>query len=124
LIDTSVLIAHFRGSLALQGLVRDYDSVYISAITLYELEYRASRTGRTSDFARLQQAFGPAVLAVGRTEAELAAQMNGALARQNQQVGPQDALIAGTALQRGLDLLTLDVREFRRVPSLSVVTPP
>lgn len=124
LIDTSVLIAHLRGRLALQELVRDYDGVYISAITLYELEYGANRAGRASDLARLQFAFGPTVLALGRAEAGRAAQMNGDLARKNQQIGPQDALIAGTALQRGLELLTLNVTEFRRVPGLSVVTPP
>jgi len=124
LIDTSILIAHLRGRLSLQELVRDYDDVYVSTITLYELEYGASRAGRASDFARLQLAFQPNVLAVGRAEAEQAAQMNGALARKNQQIGPRDALIAGTALQRGLELLTLNLNEFGRVPNLSVVAPP
>jgi tRNA(fMet)-specific endonuclease VapC len=124
LVDTSILIAHLRGRLALQELVRDYDGIYISAITLYELEYGASRAGRTSDLVRLQLAFGPTVLTLGHAEAQRAAQMNGTLARKNQQIGPRDAFIAGTALQRGLELLTLNVAEFRRVPGLSVVTPP
>lgn len=123
LIDTSVLIAHLRGRLSLQELLHGYGSIYVSAITLYELEYGAIKAGRASDFARLAQALQPAVLAVGHLEAEQAAQLNGRLARKNQQIGPRDALIAGTALRWGLDLLTLNVNEFKRVPNLNVIAP-
>jgi len=123
LIDTSVLIAHLRGRLSLQEVLRRYESIHVSSITLYELEYGAVKAGRASDFARLAQALQPTVLAVGRLEAERAAHLNGTLARKNQQIGPRDALIAGTALQWGLDLLTLNVDEFKRVPHLSVATP-
>lgn len=123
LIDTSVLIAHLRGRLLLQELLHGYESIYVSAITLYELEYGAIKARRASDFARLAQALQPTVLAVGRLEAEQAAHLNGTLARKNQQIGPRDALIAGTALQWGLDLLTLNVSEFKRVPNLNVIAP-
>lgn len=123
LIDTSVLIAHLRGRLSLQELLHDYDSIYVSAITLYELEYGAIKAGRASDFAQLARALQPSVLAVGRLEAERAAHLNGTLARKNQQIGPRDALIAGTALHWGLDLLTLNVQEFKRVLNLRMVTP-
>lgn len=124
LLDTSILIAHFRGRISLQELIRDYERIYVSAITLYELEYGASKAGRASDFSHLREVFRPIVLAVGRAEAERAAQMNGALARRNRQIGPRDALIAGTALQWDLELLTLNAKEFARVSGLSVVTPP
>lgn len=123
LIDTSVLIAHLRGRLKVQELIRDYEDLSISVITLYELEYGASKAGRFSDFSQLEQVFRPAVLRVGRAEAERAARVNGTLARKNQQIGPRDALIAGTALERGLALLTLNVHEFRRIPSLDLVAP-
>ncbi|MCX8104012.1 MAG: type II toxin-antitoxin system VapC family toxin [Candidatus Bipolaricaulota bacterium] len=123
LIDTSALIAHLRGRLSLQELLRDYESIYVSAITLYELEYGAIRAGRASDFAQLARVLQPAVLAVGRLEAERAAHLNGKLARKNRQIGPRDALIAGTALQWGLDLLTLNASEFQRVPNLNVIVP-
>jgi tRNA(fMet)-specific endonuclease VapC len=123
LIDTSALIAHLRGRLSLVELVQSYENIYVSAITLYELEYGAVRAGRASDFARLAQVLQPTLLAVGRSEAERAAQLNGRLAQRNQQIGPRDALIAGTALHWGLDLLTLNVNEFKRVPHLGVVAP-
>ncbi len=124
LIDTSALIAHLRGKLSLQEFLHGYESIYVSAITLYELEYGAIKAGRVSDFARLAQALQPTVLGVGRLEAEQAAQLNGTLARKNQQIGPRDALIAGTALHWELDLLTLNVNEFKRVPNLNVIAPP
>lgn len=123
LIDTSVLIAHLRGRLSLPELLHDYESISVSAITLYELEYGAMKAGRASDFAQLARALQPTVLAVGRLEAERAAHLNGALARKNQQIGPRDALIAGTALHWGLDLLTLNVNEFKRVLGLNVIAP-
>jgi tRNA(fMet)-specific endonuclease VapC len=83
LIDTSILIAHLRGRLSIHELVRGYESIYISAVALYELEFGARRAGRASDFARLQLAFGPMILALGYDEAEQAAHMNGSLVRQN-----------------------------------------
>ncbi|MCI0439016.1 MAG: type II toxin-antitoxin system VapC family toxin [Chloroflexi bacterium] len=123
LIDTSILIAHFRGRLSLEELANDLDSLFISAVTVYELEYGASKAGRASDFARIERAFRPMILEFGQSEAEQAARINGSLARTNQQIGPYDALIAGTALQHGLELMTLNVNEFRRVPGLAVVSP-
>lgn len=83
---------HWR--ISLEALIRDSDNAYVSAITLYELEYGA----RASDFARIERAFRPTVLPLGRAEAEQAAKMNGALACKNQQIGPLDAPIAGAAL--------------------------
>lgn len=62
LIDTSILIAHLRGRLSLQELVQDYDRVYISVVTLYELEYGAAKAGRISDFHRFQPLIQPIVL--------------------------------------------------------------
>ena len=121
LIDTSILIAHLRGRLSLQELVQDCDRVYISVVTLYELEYGAARAGRISDFHRFQPLIQPIVLPLTYADAERSARMNGALARKNQQIGPNDALIAGTALQHGLALLTLNVREFSRVSNLNVI---
>jgi len=123
LIDTSALIAHLRGRLALQDLLGGYEEIYISSITLYELEYGATKAGRASDFDRLAHALRPAVLEVGHSEAQRAARVNGELARQNRQIGPRDALIAGTALERDLCLLTLNLVEFQRVPGLRLVGP-
>ena len=127
LIDTSVLIAHFRGRLpqeALRSAILEHDSVYVSALTLYELEYGAIRAGRASDFAKIERDLRPLVLPVGREVAERAANLNGALARENQQIRPRDALIAATALEKDLALFTLNIGEFQRVPGLQLLPSP
>ena len=123
LVDSSALIAHLRGRLPLQELTQEYDSIYISVVTLYEIEYGAVRAGRTSDFERIQSILSPMVLPLEAEDAEMAAFLNGSLARRNRRIGPADALIAGTAVRYGLTVLTLNTDEFRRIPNLVVVDP-
>jgi len=123
LIDTSALVAHFRGQARIDGIVGRYPAVYVSAVTVYELEYGALRVGRASDLADLEAGFAMEVVPLGREEALRAAELNAALASQGRRIGDRDALIAGTALCHGLDLLTLNVGEFGRVLGLRVVAP-
>ncbi len=49
------------------------------------------------------------------------ARLRAELAGQGAPIGPMDTLIAGHALSRGYTLVTGNVREFIRVPGLSVV---
>ena len=123
LVDSSALIAHLRGRLPLHELTQEYDSIYISVVTLYEIEYGAVRAGRASDFERIQSLLSPKVLPLEAEDAEMAALLNGSLARRNRRIGPADALIAGTAVRHGLTVLTLNTGEFRRIPNLVVVEP-
>jgi hypothetical protein len=51
LIDTSALVAHLRGQARIDGIVGRYPAVYVSAVTVEELEYGALRVGRASDLA-------------------------------------------------------------------------
>jgi tRNA(fMet)-specific endonuclease VapC len=46
--------------------------------------------------------------------------MRVALARAGKPIGPYDTLIAATALEHGLTLVTHNTREFRRVEGLAV----
>ncbi len=45
LIDTSALIAHFRRRIHLGNTLSNYRRLYVSAITVYELEYGAGVSG-------------------------------------------------------------------------------
>jgi len=123
LIDTSALVAHFRGRAGIDRVVSQYVSAFVSAVTVYELEYGARRSGRASDLRAFEDAFGTDVIPVGRDEAARAAEVNAALAGQGKRIGDRDALIAATALVHHLDLLTLNTEEFRRVPGLRVLEP-
>ena len=61
----------------------------------------------------------PFDLTVARVHARLAAQLDAT----GRSIGANDLLIAATAVASGHDLLTLNVREFERVPGLVVRRP-
>jgi tRNA(fMet)-specific endonuclease VapC len=58
------------------------------------------------------------VLSFGNAEAEQATQIRAVLKSKGQQIGAYDVLIASTALQHNLLMVTANQREFDRVPSL------
>ena len=53
-------------------------------------------------------------------DAREAGEIRALLEARGQPIGPCDTLIAAQARRRGATLVTLNVREFERVPSLSV----
>ena len=61
------------------------------------------------------------ILPFDATAGRRAADLRVALERKGEAIGPMDTLIAATALAHGATLVTRNVREFRRVPGLSVV---
>ncbi len=124
LIDTSALVQHFRRRARLHDVVRDHPAVYLSVITVYELEYGARRAGRLSDLRAFQEAFRAEILPLGPEEAKRAAELNASLASANRRIGDRDALIAGTALHHDLPVATFNAEELRRVPGLTVIVPP
>jgi tRNA(fMet)-specific endonuclease VapC len=58
------------------------------------------------------------ILPFGTTEAEQASQIRAVLKTQGQPIGAYDVLIAATALQHHLLMITANLREFDRVPGL------
>jgi tRNA(fMet)-specific endonuclease VapC len=60
------------------------------------------------------------VLPFGATEAQQAARIRAELERAGEPIGPYDILIAATALAHGGRLATRNVKEFGRVPGLSL----
>lgn len=131
LIDASILIAHERGRLDLDTLVREViagresESMYLSVVTASELlhgVHRAddsARRPRRSAFVEAvldQFPLLPVDLPVARVHAELWAE----LARSGTPVGAHDLWIAATAVARGLTLATANAREFDRVPGLAL----
>ncbi|MEX0268568.1 PIN domain-containing protein [Leptolyngbyaceae cyanobacterium UHCC 1019] len=58
------------------------------------------------------------MLSFGTAEAEQAAQIRALLKTQGQPIGAYDVLIAATALQYHLLMVTANPREFDRVPGL------
>lgn len=128
LIDSSVLIAGERQAIDLPALMQHYSAepIAISAVTASELlhgVHRAQNTRRAEQRRAFVEYFlsvlriVPFDLDAARHHAAIwaALQANGTL------IGSHDLLIAATALALGYGVLTINTREFNRVPGLSVV---
>ncbi len=127
LIDTSVLIDAERGrtrdlTILLGGR---RDEAFVSAITASELLHGVLRaqtpaqgTRRSSFVESALQALPvlPADLRVARSHAQLWAQM----ASRGERIGAHDLWIAATAVAHGYGLATTNLRDFGRVPGLTV----
>lgn len=127
LIDTSVLIDLERRK-GLEDVDLDLltgDVVALSSITASEFlvgAYRSSTIGlqraREAYIEALFQRYAvlPFDLQVARVHARLAATLEST----GQRIGAHDLIIAATALAYNYDVTTHNLREFRRVPGLTV----
>ena len=107
LIDTDIFIDHLRGAQPLRAM----EGMHYSVITRCELF-----AGRHVDETVVHRLLGALIeIPVGRAIAETA----GRLRRDSRMLRP-DALIAATALEHSLELLTRNVRDFRDVPGLTL----
>ena len=127
LIDTNILIECERGRLDLEPHLgrRGQEEFYLSVVSASELLHGVHRAAnpqirmRRSAFVEaLLERFPllPMDLATARVHAQVWAELAGA----GKLIGPNDLWIAAAALARGLDLITANVREFDRVPGLTV----
>jgi tRNA(fMet)-specific endonuclease VapC len=129
LIDSTVLIHVERTSVSPSALALELgEPGAMSAITLSELLFGLERAA-TSDQKSRRQTFIEAALedfpvvpfdeAVARIHARIWAQ----LVTSGQAIGTHDFMIAATALTYDYALLSDNVREFSRVPGLTVRRP-
>ena len=125
MLDTNVCIAIIRRQpestlKRLRG--KTIGQVGISSITLAELEFGAAKS-RQSEQARhaLAEFLLPLEIAVfDDTAAAAYGLVRARLERKGKPIGPLDTLIAAHALAVVAILVTNNLREFRRVPGLSV----
>ena len=129
-VDSSVFISLERRGLSsadIRLIVPD-ESLTIASVTAAELltgVHRAAGSGRRETRASfVESVLGlvrvvPFDLAVARTLARIWAD----LAAAGTPIGQYDMLVAATALTHGYDVLTDNVREFRRVAGLTVIQP-
>jgi tRNA(fMet)-specific endonuclease VapC len=128
ILDTSALIEVERGRIAIDALLSapGADAFAVAAITLSELWQGAHRTSRPEHRIR-RAAFAGAVasrlpvLPFGAEEARCHAELWADLAARGAMIGLHDLLIAATALTGGHAVVTLDARDFSRVPGLRVL---
>jgi tRNA(fMet)-specific endonuclease VapC len=97
--------------------------IAVSALTRMEVDYGlALNNERARKLAPMLDAFFStiATLPFDEADAKAAAAIRAALKTQGQPIGAYDVLIAGTALARGLVVVTSNAGEFKRVSGLQV----
>ena len=127
MLDTNACIAIIRRQpeAALKRLRgKTIGQVGISSITLAELEFGAAKSGRAAEARNaLAEFLLPLEIAAFDESAAITyGRVRSGLERKSRPIGPLDTLIAAHALALGAVLVTDNLREFRRVPELSVET--
>ncbi|WP_019628309.1 type II toxin-antitoxin system VapC family toxin [Thioalkalivibrio sp. AKL10] len=121
-LDTNTLIYFFKGhgKVAENLLATAPSDVLVPAIVVYELETGIAKSSepekRQKQLAELLDVV--TVLPFDRPTASHAARIRAHLEQQGTPIGPMDTLIAATALAYNATLVTHNVAEFQRVPSL------
>lgn len=127
MVDTNVLI-HFEKSGKANDLMglNKAERAFISTVTAAELLAGVGRANteerrkRRSNFVEaIITAYG--VLDFTLDSARIHAEIHTHLASKGQMIGAHDLLIAATARQYGMAILTENVGEFARVPGLIVI---
>lgn len=127
LIDASILIEHERGRLDLRSRIqgREEEEFFLSVVTASELLHGVHRA-RDAGVRAKRSAFVEAVLAqfpllpVDLATARTHAQLWAELASAGTPVGPHDLWLAASCVAHGLVMVTANLREFGRVPGLTV----
>ena len=111
LVDSDVLVDHLRGH---RRLVAGGDELHVSVVTRAELF-----SGRGAEERRIRRLLDPMTnVAVDATIAERAGRLRRSGARRL-----PDALIAATALEHRLTLVTRNVRDFEGIRGLKLRAP-
>jgi tRNA(fMet)-specific endonuclease VapC len=125
--DTSVLVSFERGLINIDNLVagREKEPFGISVITVSELlhgvhraDSQKRRLKREAFVEKIIETFPiyPFDLNASRIYARLWA----SLAKKGTQVGAHDLMIASTAISLGFSVLTLNLRDFRKIKGLNL----
>lgn len=125
LLDTDACIQFLRDPDS--AVARRLAAVSLSEVTLCtvvkaELYYGAQRSADPNRSIEVLEAFfgGLASLPFDDLAAETYGRIRAYLAQQGALIGPNDLLIAATALAYGATLVTHNTREFERVPDLQI----
>lgn len=124
LIDTDWLIDYLKGKLAAGQLLDQlvHEGIAISLITYGEILegiYYGKDPKQQEQIFRAFLRVTP-ILPLTENSLERFADIRGGLRRQGQLIGDADILIAATALDHDLTLVTQNLGHFRRIPKLTL----
>jgi len=123
LLDTTVVSDFTRGVPAVLARLKatPKGDAAISTVTAMEIEYGPLfNTARARKIEPMIRALlqDLELLPYQREDATTTAAIRAALARRGTPIGPYDVMIAGSALRRGLAMVTSNGREFERIQGL------
>lgn len=119
LVDTDVLVWFLRGNLRAARAIERLNSVTLSVVTYMELVQGTRDKAELRVVRATLAAWGPEVVQIGEdisTRASLYVERYA----HSHGVRLADALIAATASQRGLEILTGNDKHYRMIPELSI----
>jgi tRNA(fMet)-specific endonuclease VapC len=128
-LDTNIVIFILNGRSSqlrhrLGEQIRSGTAVALPVVALFEMRYGFARSMRRAENERLLDRFlalGIDVLPFEAEDAVHAGDIRAGLEKAGTPIGHYDYLIAAQARRRGVALVTLNAREFERVPGLLVV---
>lgn len=125
MLDTNICIYIIkkRPVQVLQTLqTKNIGDIYISSITLAELEYGVEKSvQKVKNQLALAEFLAPIeVINFNDTAAKKFGEIRAFLESKGKVIGPFDLQIAAHALSEGLILVTNNVKEFKRVPDLKI----
>lgn len=123
--DSDVSTGVLRGHNALitdRYLATDPETIVLPSIVAGELTVGALKSRRPNAMAELEEFLTRhAIVPFGEAEFRVYARIRAYLETNGMKIGPNDLIVAATALAAGATLVTHNVREFARVPGLSLV---
>ena len=122
LLDTSVIIRHFRDVAALSHRLASYEELYIPGPALAELYYGAYRSDRPRHHLDQIEKFLEAadVLTPDQETSHFYGKIAAQLAEEGKPIPQNDIWIAALSIQWGLPLATGD-QHFQRIKNLQVL---
>ena len=122
LLDTNAIIELLQGNRRFRARLERWRpaDVGVSAIVLHELCFGAYKSARSEENLLRLRALQIESVPFSNVDAERSGEIRAHLQRHGTPIGPNDVLIAGQAVARSLTLVTHNLREFARVPGLSV----
>lgn len=123
LLDTNICIYAINGrhpALSQRLLSIHPDDIFISSITVGELEYGAAKSKWGGRTRQVMHAFlaNYAILPFSEADGILFGQLRAHLAGKGTPIGAYDVMIAAQGIVRGLTIVTHNTGEFSRVPNI------
>ena len=123
LLDTNICVYVVKNripSLTNRIFFMDPFEIAISSITVFELEYGASKSSFSEQTRRQTARFLEpfVILPFDKTDAAMAGEIHAFLTSSGNRIGPYDTLIAAQGVARKLTVVTHNTGEFSRVPGI------